>query len=301
MKFNLVFENSGDTIPFEVYANHDLFEHFVDQLENTDRNWFSNHLNFSKQVDSKTQVLRRSVAQVNDVLNTLINTQFQLDNDVCISQNNLNQLHCAWAKSQENEIDIDALRFSEHTDKNQLGKQLHELYPDNIRTVYLGEVLSKLNLSQAYHLVNIGVHQLESTWQDTDILTFTSGNRYDKIHHQFENLYANNDSCHFSFAYTFVGRQYYDKFLNYDTELQFDDHYNYQYLEHTFNLSLRQKETRPFGNEFLNWCNTNNVPPIGNKLPIANITNLNRLTIHDYVKLLYRNIANDNHVYIDII
>ena len=43
MKFSLVFENSGDSIPFTVIANEELFKFFVDTTNNESDNFFSNN------------------------------------------------------------------------------------------------------------------------------------------------------------------------------------------------------------------------------------------------------------------
>ena len=53
MKFSLVFDNSGDTLPFEVKYNHELFEFFIDQTNKKSQNAFSNDQELYKDLDQK--------------------------------------------------------------------------------------------------------------------------------------------------------------------------------------------------------------------------------------------------------
>ena len=53
MKFNIVFENTGDTIPFEVRYNHDLIDWFIDKANQENCNQFFNKDNIDKEIDAK--------------------------------------------------------------------------------------------------------------------------------------------------------------------------------------------------------------------------------------------------------
>lgn len=301
MKFQLVFDNSGDFIPFEVYANHELFEFFVDRLNSTQRNVWTNNKAFSTEVDKKITHLHWAVSKTNEVLYSLTGKVFEKHENLLdyLDQNYLNRLHCEWSHSQDVIVNVDELKQNINPDIAKLGWQLHDLYPDDFREDLTGAILSTLGYLYPYEQVNKGLHKVEELFKDSELLTFVSGNRYDKIDNPFDTFYAQNDVSNFSFDYTFVGRQYYDKWVNYDTDLNNDDHYNYQYLEHTFNVSLSKPQTHPFSKEFLAWCEEKNVSPIGTKIPIANINDL-ETNLNSYCQILYRNIKNDNNLFIQL-
>jgi hypothetical protein len=106
---------------------------------------------------------------------------------------------------------------------------------------------------------------------------------------------SNNDIVNFSFGYTYVGRQYYDKWQFFDTELECNDHYNYETLEWAFQINLDRPQTIPFSKEFLLWSEQKQVKPISRQIPIGNVINLEK-DLHKYRKMLYTNSKNNNQV-----
>lgn len=293
MKFSLVFDNSGDTIPFEVKYNHELFEFFVNQTEKNNQNSFSNERELYGVLDKKITHLHWAISKTNEVLHSLINESFDQHTDLenYLNQYFLNTLHSDWVLSQRNNVDINALRFSPDASKASIGAQLHDMYPDDIRFPKLVPVLEKIGYIYPFQEVNTSIHRLESSFTK---LEFKADNKWDVIHNPFiDKLITNNDIVNFSFGYTYVGRQYYNKFRFFDTELRCPDHYNYEMLEFAFQLNLSMPETIPFSKEALQWANTRDIKLIAEQIPIANIVGLED-NLFEYRKVLYRNSRDNN-------
>lgn len=295
MKFSLVFENSGDSIPFTVIENHDLFEFFVDKINREEKNYFSNKKQLANEVDKKLTALHWALSKTNEILYSLIGKSFEQKNTLedYLNQDFLNKTHADWVFSQYDIVDIDKLRFSNNSDVARLGNILHELYPDEIRQVRTAPAMEKLGYIYPYEEVNMSVHRLEKLFV-FDNLEFSSDSKWDVFDNPFrKNMVSNNNVVNFAFAYTYVGRQYYDKFNNFDDKLQCKDHYNFETLEHSFHMSLNKPQTIPYSKEFAEWAKESNVELISKQIPIANIDNLNT-NLFEYRKVLYRNSQADN-------
>jgi hypothetical protein len=106
-------------------------------------------------------------------------------------------------------------------------------------------------------------------------------------------MISNNDVVNFSFGYTYVGRQYYNKFEYFDLDLEFNDHYNYETLEYSFQLNMSKPQTIPYSKDFLEWANVRGVRPITTQIPIANCVDIDK-NLFEYRKILYRNSRDNN-------
>ena len=137
MKFNLVFDNTNDFIPFEVTHNHKLFEWFVGNAAVTKNNSFSDAGIVYTHCSQLLSQLHWALSKTNEILWPLYDKSFpQHDNLIdYLDQHFLNQQHDLWVKSQFHTVDIDLLRHSEDYEKNKVGNALHELYPDEIRKI----------------------------------------------------------------------------------------------------------------------------------------------------------------------
>jgi hypothetical protein len=158
----------------------------------------------------------------------------------------------------------------------------------------MAEAMDKLGYIYAYEQVNKSVHNLESIFS-TD-REYSSTNKWAEL--GFENpfidsIVSNMDRVNLSFGYTYVGRQYYNKWQYWDTDLEFQDHYNYERLEWSFQLNLDRPQTRSWSPEFLQWANEKGVKPISTQLPIANIIDLEKNLTY-YRKMLYSNGRQNN-------
>ena len=297
MKFFLVFDNSGDSLPFEVKYNQELFDFFVERANNAGQNSFSNDRHLFREVEPKLTHMHWALSKTNEVLYDLIKISFKQLNEIesYLDQDFLNMTHCDWVKSQNFIVDIDKLRYSSNQRESKLGNILHDLYPDEIRQVRVSSILEKLGYIYPYEEVNMAVHRLESTFKKLN-LEFKADKKWDVFDNPYiDQLISNNDVVNFSFGYTYVGRQYYDKFNNFDTNLKYSDHYNYEQLEYAFQLNLEKPQTIPFSKEFVDWAHQMGIRPVTTQIPIANLVDLDN-KIFEYRKILYRNSRDNNRV-----
>ena len=302
MKFSLVFENTGDTLPFEVKYNHELFEFFVDQANRQEQNSFYNNNLLQRELDQKLAHLHWAISKTNEVLYDLTGSNFaqHIDLENYLDQNFLNKTHSDWAVIQQHLVDIDRLRFSANKNQAKLGNQLHEMYPDDIRYPKIAPVLQKLGYIYPYEEVNMAVHRLEQIFDNKTTLEFKADKKWEVFKNPFYNsMVSNNDVVNFSFGYTYVGRQNYNKFKYFDLTLSWPDHYNYETLEFAFQLSLQQPETIDFSKEAQDWADSHGIKLLSEQLPIANLENIEQ-NLFDYRKILYRNSRDNNRAHITL-
>lgn len=300
MKFSLVFEGTGDEILFDVVYNADILEYFVDQSTKNNCNSFTDDHATGNTVDRLLNELHNSLSLTNSISYNLCGLKFpENDNRLdYLDQRFLNRQHEQWVLSQYQEIDIDDLRLSSNKEASKLGWKLHEQYPDDIRKVRLAEAMIKLGYIFPYEEVNLTVHRLEGYFAKN--IEYKSELKWQVFENPFKNtMISNNDIVNFSFGYTYVGRQYYNKWQYYDTDLECVDHYNYETLEYAFQINLDRPQTIPYSKEFLDWCQSRGVPPISTQIPIANMVDLERNLKH-YRTILYKNSVAGNRASIKI-
>jgi len=301
MKFDLVFENSGDVIPFEVMMNHELFEYFVNKCQKESANKFSNQGKLSSIVDQRLRDLHWSISKTNEVLYGLIKKNFVEHTDLTqyLDQTFLNLIHRDWVFSQKDVVDVEQLKVSNNPIVSKLGYKLHEALPDDQLQIKLAHALLTLGYIFPYEEVNLGVHRLENSFTKEN-LEFSAEKKWKVFDNPFvDSMISNNNIVNFCFGYTYVGRQYYNKFEKFDTELQFEDHYNYETLEYSFQLNLSNPQTLPYSKEFLDWAKRHRVKLVTDQIPIANCINIDK-NLFGYRKILYRNSKSNNQVSINL-
>ena len=301
MRFNLVFKNSNDIIPFEVTHNHNLFKWFVDRANATNNNCFGESGAVYMSCNRLLTQLHQSLSKTNEVIWPLSEKSFpQCDNLIdYLDQKFLNRQHDLWVKSQFHVVDIDDLRYSDHYGKNKIGNRLHDSYPDNIRKIKLAEAMIKLGYIHAYEEVNMTVHRLENFFSQD--IEFKADHKWQVFDNPFvDQMESTNDVVNFSFGYTYVGRQYYNKWKYFDTDLECTDHYNYETLEWAFQLNLDRPETVAYSPEFVQWCDQHSVPAVTTQLPIANVIDLDK-NLHYYRTILYKNSQQNNRASLTLI
>jgi len=116
MRFNLIYENSGDVIEFETVYNADLIEWFIDQANKRTDNKFDISQEFFKNIDKLITQCHWAVSKTNEVLYNLIGTSFAENENLrdYLNQNFLNKQHRDWVFSQQDTVDIDQLRRSDN-------------------------------------------------------------------------------------------------------------------------------------------------------------------------------------------
>jgi hypothetical protein len=293
MKILLVFENSGDVIPFNVKYNHDLIEYFINETEKKSQNSFNVDKQFTTSIDCKISELNWAISKTNEILYDLIGEKFGKQDNLLdyLDQTFLNKVHSDWVCSQIETIHIDKFRFNKDKNKCKLGNLLHDMYPDEIRSIKVAEAMIKLGYIFPYEEVNMGVHRLESCFSNIE---FKTNDKWEVFENPFiDSMITNNDVMNFSFGYTYVGRQYYNKFRFFDLNLENPDNYNYETLEFAFQINLNQPETIPFSQEAIIWAEKKNIKLVAEQIPIANAINLED-RLFDYRKILYNNVKQEN-------
>ena len=293
MKFFIVFDKSGDTIPFEVKYNHELFDYFVTKANLESQNSFSLGRDFYKETSQKITHLHWAISKTNEVFYDLFGSSFseQTNLDNYLNQSFLNKVHSDWAFSHDHTLNIDTLRTSSDSIRAYFGNMLHEQYPDEIREIKTAPLLEKIGYIYPYREINMGIHRLESSFGNIEL---KAENKWEVFPNPFvDKMITNNDVVNFSFGYTYVGRQYYNKFKFFDTELDCPDNYNYEKLEFAFQINLSKPETVPFSKESTEWANRHNIKLVAEQIPIANIMDLED-KLFDYRKILYKNSQENN-------
>jgi hypothetical protein len=294
MKFSLVFENSNDYIPFEVVNNANILEYFVSKATDKSCNRFSDNQNISNTVSKLLSELHTAVSLTNSVMPNLCNIRFPENTKLLeyLDQQFLNKQHEHWVLSQRQIINIDVLRFSQHKQISKIGWELHDMLPDNIRELSLAVAMQKLGFIFPYEEVNLTVHRLEHFFSQN--IEFKSEKKWEVFNNPFlDNMVSSNDVVNFSFGYTYVGRQFYNKWQYWDTNLECIDHYNYETLEYAFQINLDRPQTIPYSKEFISWCNKHRVKPVSCQIPIANIVDLEKNLTY-YRRMLYKNSKSGN-------
>ena len=295
MKFSLVFENTGDSIPFELMHNRELFEFFVEKSISQNQNRFSDNQTIAQQVGKSLTDLHWALSNTNEVLYDLVGINFpQSDNlEKYLDQSLLNRIHAEWVFSQNRKVQVHQLRFNSDSNIARLGKQLHDQFSDDISETRLAVAMQHLGRIFPYEDVNMAVHRLESIF--TSNIEFNANIKWEVFDNPFRktSMVSNPNRMNFTFGYTYVGRQLYNKFEYFDMNLECEDHYNYETLEYSFNLNLQQPETVAFSPEFLAWCDRHDRRPMAKQIPVANMIDLDK-HLTEYRKILYNNSQANN-------
>lgn len=298
MKLLLIFGNTGDQIQLDVVYNHDMIEWFVKKADHEGQNSFFNNDGLSQDFNSKLNEIHWALSKTNEIYWLLSGETFPQNDNLIdyLDQRFVNRQHDLWVKSQYKTVNINELKFSEDTRQAEIGYKLHEMYPDEIREILMAEAMTKLGYIYPYEQVNKAAHHIEGIFaRDSE---WSSANKWADLGFEnpfVDNMISNQDRVNFSFGYTYVGRQYFDKWKHWDTDLEFTDHYNYERLEWSFQLNLDRPQTLPWSPEFLQWTNDKQVKPIATQLPIANVSDLEK-KLTQYRKIIYNNTKQNNPI-----
>lgn len=284
MNFNLVFDRSGDAIPF-VATNPELLEYFVEQIEQHNQNCFSRSNQTVLGVDQQVMSLQQLIKRLNDWLSVVSGQTFPLLAKYdYLDQNCLNAMHTFWAKLQNQIVDVNEV-IKNHDQPWVLS--LINQHHSSLTVADLADVISKRHELDA---VNKLIHQIESMF---DRVRFQCKKHRLNIVNKFGPQVVKLDVSNLYMPYDHLGRAQYDKFVSFDKDYKHNDENTFDELLGMVEIKLRPPETKFYSREYSQWCSETNRIPSGDCIPLGNIPDLqNRL--HDYRILILRNLSADN-------
>jgi len=288
MKFVLAFESSGDTIPFTC-VNNAVLEYYVDQLNARKANRFAITEIFGDRIASDIQQLHESIVDINHWIFEILDRHVDV---FCVEeyldQAVLNKLHSDWTKSQ-NQIYSIAHKRKKYNNSEQ-STLIHSLFNDDIPEPTTGMILSQLGLLKRYNQINECVHELEQNL-GRELICF--GTDWVEIPNPYSESLLTNDVCNLKIAFHHQGRALYEKFINFDLELEHDDENNFRELVAAVSIRLQPNQTFELSKEYVQWCQKHNRIPSGLGINLGTIDKLDeRLT--DYRQIIFRNSRQDN-------
>jgi len=290
MKFQIAFDQTGDTIPF-VSLNDQILEFYVDYLTVQNLNSFelsSPQTAFA--ILEKIRALDNSIKQNNSWMKILLDQTIESVTELeYLDQGRLNRYHADWVNSQHILYDINAKRRQYQC--AGLAEKIHDLFPDDIRNPEIGTVLKYLGCSDAYDKINLDVHSLESAF---NILKYRVKNHpWVELKNPFLHQGLSHNTANLRLAFSHLGRTLYDKFLNQDNDLIYQDENTYNELLGFVELSLWRPESIDMSPEYIKWCESHQRVPLGRNLNFGSIPDLDK-HLTDYRIVIYRNGLKNN-------
>ena len=287
MNFSLVFQNSGDSLPFYTINSHaaDVLTYYVEQLNDRNLNKFSSSV--GTKIETSINKLHATIVECNQFIHELLDQHIDTYTvDEYLDQRNLNKLHADWVKSHSITYNILEKRKQYGSKQAEL---IHDMFPDDIPEPELGSVLSKLDIGKNYKNINVDIHQVESLFNNIkfSIAEWTS------MPNPFAKSILTNNLCNFRLSFNHLGRTLYNKFVFFDQALEFDDENSYDELLGFVDVKLVPPQTIPLSNEYVTWCANHNKVPSGEHLNIGNIPDLHK-HLTDYRKIIFRNTLQNN-------
>jgi hypothetical protein len=294
MKFSLVFENSGDSIPFQTVSSgmDEILKYYVKNLNERNLNKFSSPIGHT--VKTAIDTLHETIIECNKFVYELLDKNIDTyDTEDYLNQRNLNKLHADWASSQ-------TVRYNILEKRKQYGskqaEQIHNIFSDDIPTPVIGSVISRLGYTDIYDQINQAVHTLENMFENV-LFSVAPYDFVDEHMIEFPNpfptSYITNDICNFKFSFAHLGRALENKFKSFDYDLEFNDENTFNEFLGCVEINLMAPETIPLSDEYRLWCKKVNKPPSGKYFNIGNIPDLTE-NLTKYRQIIFRNSLQNN-------
>jgi hypothetical protein len=157
MNFSIVFDNTGDSIPFKsMYPP--LVEYYVDYLDKNNLNSFeidewNNTVVNGHKIQQAIDNLKNTTADINQWIDKIIDCSIPIfEDEEYLNQYNLNRLHADWVNSHS--ISYNIQRKRNQYFGNKIVEQVHDIFPDDVQYPTVGSVISCLGLSAEYDKLN---------------------------------------------------------------------------------------------------------------------------------------------------
>jgi hypothetical protein len=290
MKFQIAFDQTGDTIPF-ISVNDQILEFYVEYL--TVRNLNSFELLSAQtavNISNKILSLHNSIKKNNSWIEVLLDQTIQSVSDIeYLDQRRLNQYHADWVNSHGILYDIDAKRHQyNHT---ELVEKIHDSFSDDIRHPTVGTVLAHLGYENMYNKINLDVHDVENFFNQIGYKV--KNQNWVEVKNPFLHQGLSHHRANFRFSFHHLGRTLYNKFMSQDYISEHDDENTYNELLGFVDLNLSPPESIAMSPEYIKWCQARGRVPLGQYLNLGNIPDLDK-HLTDYRIVIYRNILKNN-------
>ena len=270
MKITATWSKTNDQLIFQS-INDELSIWFVQQCQK-----LGNRFAIGTQV---TDIPRRSqntstliseiehdVDRVNEFLPKIRQPRISKPTDWC-DQDQLNNLHKAWARTRE-------------------------------QVPHLPELLWKLDRSlyDCYQEMNCHIHLIETSFN----YAFRDNETHWRVDNPFKDTFYDWQSCHLYISYPGHGRAAFEKFQSLDKDVYQDDNCNWNMIDSYIGISLSRpyKTTPP--SEFLSWCKIYDLVPHTYTLPLANLEDWQNNLSNSRNVVMNNVIIPDNHFSLEI-
>ena len=290
MKFQIVFDQTGDTIPF-VSLNDQILEFYVDYLSVQNLNSFElTSPQIALDILEKIYSLDDNIKKTNIWMEILLDQTIESTTELnYLDQNRLNKYHADWVNSQSILYDIESKRRQHNY--TGLVEKIHDSFPDDIRYPSISTVLDHLGHRNMYNNINVDIHTIESFF---NILKYRVKNHsWVEVKNPFLHQGLSHCIANFRLAFNHLGRTLYDKFVNRDNTLVYQDENSYNELLGFVELSLSQPESIDMSPEYIKWCESHQRVPLGRYLNLGNIPDLDK-NLTNYRIVIYRNGLKNN-------
>lgn len=230
---------TGDTLNVDV-ENQQFVDYWLDSLKQDNKDQFQLMSNeFPDQIDSEVKSLRDKVTSINEYLAKFKLEQFSLPESTVdiITSNTLNRLHSYWTYLVR---------------KQNMTTMFSKLYPQYVKT---------------FLDINHAIHNIEKTHS----LSFcVDENQLWRTENIFGDSILKFGSWHLMLGFNNVGKTYYDKWWQYDTNFVDHDTNNYSHFGGILDVTFYRSFVEIPPQAYLNFCHQNQIKPLGNRVPIGN-------------------------------
>ena len=284
MFFNLVFESSGDCIPFKS-CNDKFLEYYVEWLDYYNFNKFHALSNPANKLKSLLQSLHENLLCYEYFnLEKLCNYKLEtLELEQYLDQKVLNDYHAHWVNAQACIVDIMSIRSKDN--KDVIEKKICDVYSDDIITQKFASIIHRLGLWNIYEDINEKIHKIEKSFSRREECSNGSRTFIDNI---FDKTILSYSEANLQVAGHHKGRTLYNKFIMFDENFEADDENTFNQINNCVTFSLRKFETVTPSKEYVDWCNKNNKEPIGEHLNLGNVIDLSE-NLLKYRQIMYKN------------
>jgi hypothetical protein len=295
MFFSVVFEKSGDSLVFQ--AEHPpVVEYFVECLDSCNQNYFALGKSRLDNLESKCKSLLDIFHNSKDIEEICGKSFPQLDSiEQLFDQSLINGCHEDWVQNQLEQFSLSQARS--HV-PSELEQTLLENYSDDYNYVDKMDALNKIQQLDRYFLINTLLHDIENSFHG--IRYQVASKQWLEFSNPFSKDICTNNIGNFVLAFNHLGRSLYNKFVHFDTTLQYNDENTFDQLLPFVDINLVPAQTIPYSDEYTRWCNKQNRIPTGDKIILGNIPNLVE-KVKNYRTILYRNKVDNNYFSIQLV